>query len=67
MSEPYSTVIWVSRIEGLKSCLRVIARDCEGSDSSHVQRIGRQALAGIAEADRYIADQCWPTTDEVEA
>lgn len=65
MSEPYSTMIWVSRIKGLQSHLRIIASECAGSDSVHVQRIGRQALAGIAEADRYLADQCWPEGEPV--
>jgi len=32
MGEPYSTMIWVNRIEGLKSQLRIIATDCAGSD-----------------------------------
>ena len=59
MSAPYSTMVWVSRIEGLKSHLRLIVADCEGSESNHVQRLCRQAQAGIAEADRYIADQDW--------
>ncbi len=62
MSEPYSAMIWVSRIEGLKSHLRLIANECAASECNHVQRIGRQALVGIAEADRYLSDQCWPTT-----
>ncbi len=60
MSEPYSTVVWVSRVEGLKSHLRLIASECAGSECDHIQRIGRQAMTGIAEADRYLADQCWP-------
>jgi hypothetical protein len=65
--EPYSTMIWVSRIQGLKSHLRIIARDCEGSDDRHVLRLGRQAQAGVEEADRYLADQRWPAEDEVAA
>lgn len=65
MSEPYSTMIWVSRVEGLKSHLRLIASECAGSENRHVQRIGRQALAGIAEADRYLVDPCWPEGEPV--
>lgn len=64
--EPYSTNIWVSRIQGLQSHLRIIAADCAHSDSQHVRRIGRQALAGIAEADRYLADRCWPDSNAGE-
>lgn len=60
MSEPYSTMIWVNRIQGLQSHLRIIAKDCADSDNRHVQRIGRQAQAGVEEADRYIADPHWP-------
>lgn len=57
MVEPYSTNIWISRIQGLQSHLRIIVRDCEGSDDPHVQRLGRQALAGVAEAQRYVDDK----------
>lgn len=60
MSEPYSTMIWVNRIQGLKSHLRIIARECADSDSRHIRAIGRQAQAGLDEADGYIADQHWP-------
>lgn len=59
--EAYPTIVWVSRIEGLKSHLRLIAQSCAGSDNAHVQRIGRQADCGIAEADRYLADPDWST------
>lgn len=62
--EPYSTAIWLSRIQGLQSHLRIIARECADSDDKHVQRIGRQALAGIVEADRYIADKDWSCDDD---
>lgn len=59
MNEPYSTNIWVSRVQGLQSHLRIIAAECVGSDNAHVQRLGRQAMAGIAEGDRYLADREW--------
>lgn len=67
MNAPYSTAIWVSRIQGLESQFRIIAAECEGSENRHVLRIGRQAKAGIEEARRYIADQQWPDADEVSA
>jgi len=57
MTEPYSTTICISRIQGLQSHLRIIAAECVGSDILHVQRIGRQAMAGIAEAQRYVDDR----------
>lgn len=57
MSEPYSTMVWVARIQGLKSHLRIIAEECAGSELTHVQRIGRQAKAGILEANRYLSDK----------
>jgi len=48
--------LWVARIKGLKSHLRIIQRD--GSTSGHpgMERMARQAAAGIIEADRYISD-----------
>lgn len=61
MSDPYPTIVWVSRIRGLQSHLRLIAQSCAGSENVHVQRIGRQAECGIAEADRYLADPDWST------
>lgn len=53
-AEPYPTIVWLARVQGLQSHLRIIARDCADSEDSHVQRLGRQALAGVAEADRYV-------------
>lgn len=67
MSEPYPTMLWVSRVAGLQSHLRIIATECAGSEDSHVQRIERQALAGIAEAELYLADLCWPADEEAAA
>lgn len=61
MSDQYPTVVWVGRIRGLQSHLRVIAQSCADSENPHVQRIGRQAISGIAEADRYLADPDWST------
>lgn len=57
MSNPYCTMIWLARLQGLQSHLRIIARECEGSDNPHIQRIGRQAAAGVAEAQRYVDDK----------
>jgi len=59
MTQSYPTSVWVNRIQGLQSHLRIIARDCADSENPHVNRIGRQALAGVAEAERYIADREW--------
>lgn len=56
---PFPTSIWVNRVEGLKSHLRIIANDARDSEDRHVRRLGRQAEAGIAEADRYLADPDW--------
>ena len=50
-------MIWLARLQGLQSHLRIIARECEGSDNPHIQRIGRQAAAGVAEAQRYVDDK----------
>ena len=61
VSAAYPTVVWISRIRGLQSHLRLIAQSCADSDNPHVQRIGRQAVCGIAEADRYLADPDWST------
>lgn len=61
MSDPYPTVVWIGRIRGLQSHLRLIAQSCAHSDNPHVQRISRQAASGIAEADRYLADPDWST------
>lgn len=61
MEQPYPTIVWLSRIAGLQSHLRLIAQSCADSDNPHVQRIGRQAACGIAEADRYLADPDWST------
>jgi len=63
-AEPYPTIVWLARVQGLQSHLRIIARDCEGSDNPHVQRLGRQALAGVAEAERYVLDKEWSDGDE---
>lgn len=64
MTEPYSTAIWIARIQGLQGHLRIIARDCADSEDPHVQRLGRQALAGVAEAERYILDKEWSDDEE---
>lgn len=49
-------MIWVSRIEGLKSHLRIIQRDGANSGHPGMERMARQASAGIVEADRYLSD-----------
>jgi len=61
MGEPYSTMIWIGRVQALQSQLRIIENDCEGSENPHVQRIGKQAKAGIAEADKFVDDPEWET------
>lgn len=49
-------ILWVARIEGLKSHLRIIQRDGATSGHAGMERMARQAAAGIVEADRYLAD-----------
>jgi hypothetical protein len=54
--EGHELTLWVARIEGLKSHLRIIQRDGDTSDHPGMERMARQATAGIAEADRYLSD-----------
>lgn len=48
----YGVGLWVCRIQGLESHLRIIARDLPGEDT----RLHRQVAAAQAEARRYVAD-----------
>ena len=59
--EPYSTNIWVSRIQGLQAHLRIIRDDLQDSEFTAGHRAHKQAIAGLDEADRYLADRDWST------
>jgi hypothetical protein len=65
-SGPFSTIIWLGRIENLKTHLRIIQQDGETSEHPGMQRMARQAAAGIAEADRYLAEPDWDSCPDDE-
>ncbi len=58
--ETYGVMVWVSRIEGLKSQLRVIESLLPEND----KYLRNQVRAAIKEADRYLADAVPNQEDE---